>query len=60
MLRDDVKLISVDDHIVEPAHAFVDHIDPKYRDRAPVIVERDGSQGWLVEDTNARALYRFG
>ena len=44
------KPISVDDHVVEPAHVFVDHIDPKFRDRAPRIVERDGAQGWLWED----------
>ena len=50
MLRDDVQPISVDDHVVEPAHVFVDHIDPKFRDRAPRIVDRDGAQGWLWED----------
>ena len=44
------KPISVDDHVVEPAHVFVDHIDPKFRDRAPRIVERDGAEGWLWED----------
>ena len=35
MLRDDVQPISVDDHVVEPPHVFVDHIDPNFRDRAP-------------------------
>ena len=50
MLRDDVQPVSVDDHVVEPAHVFVDHIDPKFRDRAPRIVERDGAEGWLWED----------
>ena len=50
MLRDDVQAISVDDHVVEPAHVFVDHIDPKFRDRAPRIIERDGAEGWLWED----------
>ena len=44
------KPISVDDHVIEPAHVFVDHIDPKFRDRAPRIVERDGAEGWLWED----------
>jgi hypothetical protein len=34
MLRPDVQLISVDDHVVEPPHTFRDHIDPKYRDAA--------------------------
>ena len=50
MLPDDVQPVSVDDHVVEPSHAFVDHIDPKFRDRAPRIVERDGAEGWLWED----------
>lgn len=50
MLRDDVQPISVDDHVIEPAHTFVDHIDPAFRDRAPRIVERDRAQGWLWED----------
>ena len=50
MLRDDVQLISVDDHVVEPAHVFVDHIDPRFRDRAPHVAERDGAEGWVWED----------
>ena len=39
MLRDDVQMISVDDHVIEPAHVFAEHIDPKFRDRAPKIVD---------------------
>src|SRR5439155_12558116 len=50
MLRDDVQAISVDDHVVEPSHVFVDHIEPRFRDRAPRIGERDGAEGWLWED----------
>ena len=50
MLRDDVQLISVDDHVIEPSHVFVDHIDPRFRDRAPRIIERDDAEGWLWED----------
>jgi len=34
MLRDDVQLISVDDHVGEPAHVFTAHIEPKFRDGA--------------------------
>jgi hypothetical protein len=48
MLRDDVRAIWVDDHVIEPAHVFVDHIEPSFRDRAPRIAEG-----------NARDLYRF-
>jgi predicted TIM-barrel fold metal-dependent hydrolase len=50
MLLDDVQPISVDDHVVEPPHVFVEHIEPRFRDRAPRIVERDGAEGWLWED----------
>ena len=49
-LPEDTRLISVDDHVVEAPHVFVDHIDPRYRDQAPRIVERDDWQGWLWED----------
>jgi predicted TIM-barrel fold metal-dependent hydrolase len=50
MLHDDVQAISVDDHVIEPAHIFAEHIERRFRDRAPRIVERDGEQGWLWED----------
>ena len=35
METDDLILISVDDHLVEPPDLFVDHLDAKYLDRAP-------------------------
>ncbi|HEV3450448.1 MAG TPA: amidohydrolase family protein [Acidimicrobiia bacterium] len=50
MLRDEVRPISVDDHVIEPAHVFADHIEPRFRDRAPRIVEHDDAEGWLWED----------
>ena len=50
MLRDDVQPISVDDHIIEPAHVYTEHIDPKFRDRAPRNGDRDNVQCWLWED----------
>jgi predicted TIM-barrel fold metal-dependent hydrolase len=47
VLPEDTKLISVDDHVLEPPHVFVDHIASRYRDRAPRIVEPEpGVQGW--------------
>jgi hypothetical protein len=41
MLRPEVQLISVDDHVVEPPHTFRDHIEPKYRDAAPQLNARN-------------------
>jgi predicted TIM-barrel fold metal-dependent hydrolase len=50
MLRPEVQLISVDDHVVEPPHTFHDHIDPKYRNAAPRVVSRGpGVEGWEWE-----------
>jgi len=50
VLTEDTKLISVDDHVIEPAHTFVDHIAPRFRDRAPRIVSPEPRlQGWEWE-----------
>src|SRR5438045_9302251 len=50
MLTADTKLVSVDDHVIEPPGVFFDHIAPRYRDQAPRIVEPEpGVQGWEWE-----------
>src|SRR5215471_6251462 len=50
MQIDDMILVSVDDHLVEPPHLFDAHIAPKYRDRAPKIVRTDvGDDVWMFE-----------
>jgi len=50
MLPADTKLVSVDDHVIEPPHVFAEHIAPRYRDRAPRIVETEpGVQAWEWE-----------
>ena len=33
------KILSADSHIVEPADLFVESIDPKFRNRAPKVIE---------------------
>ena len=43
-------VISVDDHIVEPPHAFEGRLPADLAERAPRVVEHDdGSQAWLFE-----------
>jgi len=49
MLPPDTKLMSADDHLIEPAHLWVDRVPAKYRDTCPRIVEVDGRQAWLYE-----------
>ncbi|WP_256726274.1 amidohydrolase family protein [Streptomyces sp. MNU77] len=43
-------LISTDDHLVEPADMFEGRIPSALADQAPRIIEREGVQGWLLED----------
>jgi predicted TIM-barrel fold metal-dependent hydrolase len=44
---DDLILISVDDHIIEPPDLFTHHLAPKYLDRAPTLVRNaEGSDVW--------------
>ena len=52
MTPDELILVSVDDHVVEPAHLFEGRVAAKYRDAAP-RVERtpDGSDVWTFNGT---------
>lgn len=52
MHADDLILISVDDHLVEPPTMFDAHLDAKWRDRAPKVVRDDtGSDVWTFDGT---------
>jgi predicted TIM-barrel fold metal-dependent hydrolase len=49
--KDDMILISVDDHIVEPPDMFKNHLPKKYLDDAPQLVHNpDGSDTWQFRD----------
>src|SRR5215207_5170559 len=51
MNKDDMILISVDDHIVEPPDMFKNHLSKKYLDEAPRLVHNpDGSDTWQFRD----------
>lgn len=50
-LADDVQLISVDDHVIEPPNVWVDHLPASMREAGPRIVDRPGhAQAWAYED----------
>ncbi|MGE4606379.1 MAG: amidohydrolase, partial [Myxococcota bacterium] len=50
MKIDDMIMISVDDHVVEPPDVFEGRLAEKYSDRAPHIVRKnDGSDVWVFE-----------
>lgn len=47
---DDLVLVSVDDHVIEPAHMFEGRVAKKYQDKAPRFVRRDdGTMAWVYE-----------
>ena len=35
---DDLILVSIDDHVIEPADMFEGHVPAKYADQAPKVV----------------------
>ena len=46
----DMVLVSVDDHVVEPPHLFDGRLPAKYVDLAPQFVTRDdGTNAWVYE-----------
>ncbi len=48
MRPEDLILVSVDDHVVEPADMFDRHLPARYRDEAPRVVRKsDGSDVWV-------------
>ncbi len=57
MHADDVILISVDDHIAEPADMFDNHVPAKYKDQAPrVETDERGIQQWWYGNLKGRNL----
>ena len=53
----DLILVSVDDHLIEPEDMFERHIRAAFRERAPKVVRgTDGAHHWLVEGQRAPGL----
>lgn len=43
-------IVSVDDHLIEPPHVWVDRVPARLRDAVPHVVEEDGHSVWCYED----------
>ncbi len=56
MHPEDLILISVDDHICEPADMFDAHVPAKYKEFAPKVVEEDGKHQWTYFGKPGRDL----
>jgi predicted TIM-barrel fold metal-dependent hydrolase len=57
---DDLILVSVDDHIVEPPSMtdyIREHVPAKFKDRAPRVIRRDdGTDAWIIEGQEIRTF----
>ncbi|MYH72670.1 MAG: amidohydrolase [Acidimicrobiia bacterium] len=57
MNPDDLILISVDDHIAEPASMFEAHVPKKYKEHAPkVVTDENGREQWYYGKLPGRNL----
>jgi predicted TIM-barrel fold metal-dependent hydrolase len=49
------RLISVDDHVIEPAHVWAEHLPARHRQAGPMLVRRRGrasfaGRSWVLEE----------
>jgi predicted TIM-barrel fold metal-dependent hydrolase len=56
MRIEDMVLVSVDDHLIEPADMFANHVPARYRDRAPTVIKENGADTWMFDDVRARSV----
>ncbi len=54
MNKNDMILVSVDDHVIEPPNMFEGFIPSKYADRAPRVVSDEISDKWVFGEGEAR------
>jgi predicted TIM-barrel fold metal-dependent hydrolase len=50
MLPANARLMSADDHMIEPPHLWVDRVPTRYRDSCPRVVKIDGRDAWVFND----------
>ena len=50
MKLNDLILVSVDDHVIEPPNAFARHMPGRYKGREPMVQQRKGRDIWVFED----------
>ena len=41
------RIVSVDDHVIEPAHVWQDRLPAKYRDAGPRVIQRKGNMTFV-------------
>ena len=49
MNMDDMILVWIDDHMIEPPHMYENHVPKKWLDDAPKVVHEDGIDQWVFQ-----------
>ena len=51
------RVISSDDHVVEPPDLWTSRIEPKFRDRSPRLVRESNGDWWYCEDKKLSSVH---
>ncbi len=49
MQLEDMILVSVDDHVVEPPDLFDQHLSPEWKSKAPRVEQKNGTDVWVFQ-----------
>jgi predicted TIM-barrel fold metal-dependent hydrolase len=49
MRTEDMILVSIDDHMVEPPDMYTNHVPEKWRDQAPKVVRNGDTEQWVFQ-----------
>ena len=53
---DDLVLVSIDDHVIEPRDMFEGHVPARFALQAPRIVNQDGIERWVFQDVSVGSM----
>jgi predicted TIM-barrel fold metal-dependent hydrolase len=56
MRPEELILVSVDDHLIEPPEMFDAHVPAKYKDLAPKVITHEGVDTWTFGETRATSI----
>jgi predicted TIM-barrel fold metal-dependent hydrolase len=56
MRAEDMILVSVDDHLIEPPDVFKNHVPARYQDQAPKVIKEGSADTWIFGDVKAKSV----
>ena len=56
MRPDELILVSIDDHVIEPRDMFDGHVPARFAGQAPRVVVREGVEQWVFQDVTAGSM----